>query len=110
MITLDDLEQAIAECQGERNPNANTCVKLAAFYTLRNELYGKPEPQLRSMSGYSMQPAPDNVIAYSGDSEFSNAINGRTQAEIWPILDEAMSTLSVIEPRLYASILRKLGE
>ena len=39
MITEQDLQEAIAECQGERHPNANTCMKLAAFYTIKNELY-----------------------------------------------------------------------
>ena len=39
MITEKDLRAAIAECQGARNPNASTCIKLAAFYTILNNLY-----------------------------------------------------------------------
>ena len=46
MITEKDLQEAIAECQGERNPNANTCIKLAAFYTIRNELFGNSDKLL----------------------------------------------------------------
>ena len=34
MITEQDLLEAIAECQGQRNPNANTCIKLAAYYII----------------------------------------------------------------------------
>ena len=35
MITEMDLQEAIAECQGKRNPNADTCIKLAAFYIIK---------------------------------------------------------------------------
>ena len=41
MIREEDLQEAIAECQGQRNPNANTAIKLAAFYTIRRELFGE---------------------------------------------------------------------
>ena len=41
MITEKDLLEAIAECQGERNPNANTCIKLAAYYTILDHLSDK---------------------------------------------------------------------
>ena len=34
MIKEEDLQEAIAECQGVRNPNANTCLKLASYYTI----------------------------------------------------------------------------
>lgn len=40
MIKLEDLEEAIAECQGQRNPNADTCIKLAAFYTIKRKCLG----------------------------------------------------------------------
>ena len=43
MITEKDLQEAIAECQGQRNPNASTCIKLAAFLTIQKELFGKSE-------------------------------------------------------------------
>ena len=36
MITERDLIEAIAECEGERDPTAYTCLKLAAFYYLRD--------------------------------------------------------------------------
>ena len=56
MITVDELKAAIAEMQGERNPNAQTCIKLAAYYTILNELQGNPDT-----SGYSSAPAPEPV-------------------------------------------------
>lgn len=118
MITEQDLIEAIAECQGERNPNANTCIKLAAYYTIKNELFGKPE-QLpvvadNATSGYSYADAPaepvETTIDYYSDTDFSRAIDGRPSADIWPIMDELMSTLQVLQPRLYDSVMRRLHE
>ncbi len=101
MITERDLEQAIAECQGERNPNANTCIKLAAYYTIKNELFGAPS--------YSYAPEPvDTHIAYKSDTEFSQAIEGKSPDEVWPVMDELMSTIQVMMPRLYDGVMRRL--
>ena len=56
MITEKDLRAAIAECQGARNPNATTCIKLAAFYTILNNLY--PEQKEEAVdAGYSTMPS-----------------------------------------------------
>lgn len=114
MITEHDLMEAIAECQGERNPNANTCIKLAAFYTIRNELFGKPEPVVaENAAGYSYAAAPaepvENSIDYYSDTDFSRAIDGRDPADIWPIIDELVSTIQVIQPRLYDTFMRRLS-
>ncbi len=106
MITREDLQAAIAECLGKRNPDANTCIKLAAFYTIQRELYGEPENQ----PNYSFAAAPEttDTISFDGPSEFAHTINGRKQTDIWPVLDELMSTIQVIEPRLYAAVMDKL--
>lgn len=109
MITEQDLQAAIAECLGERNPNANTCIKLAAFYTIRDQLYpGETQPE---RLGYSFAPPPEpveNTIYYESDSEFGQMIRGRDPAEIWPVMDELMQTLQALNPRLYNSVLRKI--
>lgn len=115
MITEHDLIEAIAECQGERNPNANTCIKLAAFYTIRNEMFGKTEQLERAdyAQSYSYAESPEPVdthIDYTSDTEFSRAINGRQPGDIWPIMDELMSTIEVLVPRLYNGVMRRLQE
>lgn len=103
MITLHDLDEAIMECQGERNPTANTCIKLAAFYTIREHLF--PSKEETPVQGYSYSPGPE--IVYTGDSDFAMAVSGKSQLEVFPILDELMETLSVINPRLYANVMRR---
>lgn len=110
MITLEDLQAAIAECQGVRNPTANTAIKLAAFYTIKNELFGKDEHVGNSeqLPSYSYASQPEDTITYDSGSEFSQMIHGKRVDEVLDVMDELMETLQVINPRLYAGVLRKL--
>lgn len=108
MITLRDLEEAIAECQGQRNPNANTCVKLAAYYTIRRELFGEEKEAEQPSYSYAPAPDPDPVVVNDGDDDFARMVDGRDQAEIWPILNEAMETLQIVMPKLYTAVMDRL--
>lgn len=108
MITEQDLKQAIAECQGERNPNANTCIKLAAYYTIYEQMYGR-KTEHPSFTGYSTALAPIQAqINYVGDSDFAKVMSGKDTNDIMPILDELMSTLQILYPRLYDSAMAKI--
>lgn len=104
MITEKDLQEAIAECLGVKNPTAQTCIKLAAFYTIKEHMYGNAPEDL----GYSFS-TDDRFIQYESESEFGKLIAGRRSDEIWPIMDEAMEALQVLNPRLYANIIRRIG-
>ena len=106
MITRNDLDSAIAECQGKRNPDANTCIKLAAFYTIRKEMFGE-EKEVE----HSYAPAPvRNMIELDSDSEFARAVSGMDQDELLPVIDELMKTLQILQPRLYSAVMMKLSE
>lgn len=108
MITVDDLKAAIAECEGERNPNANTCMKLSAYYILLREKQGAPE------YAYSGAPAPvspvKETVEYYSNTEFAAAIEGKNAASVWAVIDELMTVLQAIKPGLYEGALRKLRE
>ena len=108
MITQQDLAQAIAECQGDRNPNANTCIKLAAFLTIQRELFGE-EKNAEQLPSYSFAPAHDrNIVEIDSDSEFARAVNGMPLDEFLPIINELMQTLEIVQPRLYNAVMAKL--
>ena len=107
MITESDLNTAIAECQGKRNPDAKTCMMLAAFYTIKREMFG--EEKHAEPPSYSYAPAPVAVIEADGNSDFARAIDGKDQEEVIPVLDELMQTLSVIQPKLYDAVMTKLA-
>lgn len=116
LITKQDVLEAIAECQGTRTPNANTAIKLAAFYTILDHLEESEETAQtggnqtsRSLSaGYSYAEPQSGVVHYSGESEFAQAINGKKQDEVWDVMDELMSTIKVMNERLYNGVMRKL--
>ena len=107
MITEEDLQEAIAECQGVRNPSMNTCIKLAALYTVQNQLFGKPEAKATSNAAEYSYSAGDNVEYYS-DTEFWKKARYKDVNELLPLIDELMNTLSIVNPRLYDAVLQKL--
>lgn len=114
MIYERDLDESIARYQGEVNPSIETCRKLAACLIVKRELFGEPERQpvvADNATSYSYAAAPvpvDTHITYTSDTDFSRVIDGRDPAEIWPIIDELMSTVQVLMPRLYDGVMRKL--
>ena len=104
MITERDLQEAIAECKGTRNPDASTCIKLAAFLTIAREMYGEKH----TYSGYSYAPSPVETQSFQSDTEFGKAISEKPVEEILNVMDELMTALQVVNPRLYAGVMRKL--
>lgn len=105
MITLEDLDSAIAECKGKRNPNANTCMMLAAFLTIRKHLYGDGASE---GDGYSLSAAPGARVEYTSDTEFGQVISGRNAEDMWSLMDEVMSTIQIVNPPLYRSVMRRI--
>ena len=109
MITERDLQEAILECQGKRNPTSADCMKLAAFLTIQREMFGGSDQdpvQLPPMS-YAAPEQTDQVSFDSG-SEFSDAIRGMDINDVLDVIDELMSVLHTINPRLYNGVMRKL--
>lgn len=106
MITKHDLEEAIAECQGKRNPDANTCIKLAAFYTIRHELFG--EEKEAELYSFAPPPEPSETVGRYGDSEFLEAVEGKPLDGVMRIMDELVGSMQVLQPRIYDSVMRKV--
>lgn len=111
MITEHDLAEAIAECEGQRNPNASTCLKLAAFYTIRENMYPekKEEPVSYSRAeGPIMEIGSKSKVEYESETQFGQAIAGMSVKELMPVMDELMTAVRVISPRLYDGVMRKI--
>lgn len=114
MIREEELHEAIAECLGKRNPDANTCIKLASYYTILEQLY----PNDRAVQEFQPMPviparsfaADPESIQYEGDSEFARAVRERSVSHIMPIIDEMMQTIQVLQPRLYDAVMRRIKE
>ena len=103
MIALDELDNEIAKLQGQ-TPTYQIIERLASLYIVREHLFanaGQIEPP-------QPRAASTGKIEYSSGTEFARAINGRSASDIWPIMDELMSTLQAVLPRLYDGVMRML--
>ena len=117
MITEQEIDAAIAECVGKRNPDANTVRTLAALYTIKEHLFPQDKTSQRQdknlsyADNYSFAPAPDQkpyAISLESDTDFARVIEGRDPEEIMPLMDDAMSLLASVYPACYDAIMRKL--
>jgi len=105
LITEQDLREAIAECQGQRNPNASTAIKLASFFTILDHITDDSKLDKPQTQQYSFAPPP---TVYDSGTDFSDRIQGMDMNDVLAVMDELMTTLSVVNPRLYDAVLRKL--
>lgn len=110
MITEQDLQAAIAECEGTRNPNSNTCIKLAAFYTIRDHLFPQEQNHFADISNmvYSGSNEPDVKPRLDSNTEFAEIANEADLKHLLSVMDELMTTIQVLQPRLYDGVMRKL--
>lgn len=105
MITEKDLIEAIAECQGTRNPDAKTCIKLASYYTILDHVTDdKKEAQTPFVGSYSY----DVGQTYESETEFGKLAKSRDTYSVMEVIDELLETLRIMQPRLYNAFMRKL--
>ena len=102
MITRQEIEEAIQECEAARS-SYQTCEKLATLYTVYDHLFAEPQ--------YSYaERTEESVIGDYGDSEFLRIVRGRKAEDVWPVMDELMEALLVTNPRLYNGVIRKIAD
>ncbi len=93
MITRKDLIEAIEKCQGQKNPNANTCIKLAAYYTILDHT---PEDDF----SYSFANRPS--------SEFTSIVKNKRTDDVLIVIDDLMEELQGVAPKLYYETMERL--
>ena len=93
MITRRDLIEAIEKCQGQKNPNANVCVKLAAYYIILDHT-----PEDESELSFTNRPS----------SEFMSILNTKKMDDVLIVIDDLMEDLHGVNPKLYYETMEKL--
>ena len=106
MITEKDLHEAIAECQGERNPNANTCIKLASYYTILSNMKDRSETTEKTFPVQYSYDLPDPV--YTSGTEFGRLAETKDVMSVMKLMDELMETIRLMYPRLYDATMAKM--
>lgn len=103
MITLEELDEAIRDCESSDRHTYDDCIRLAALYTIKNQLYPDTMPELRQ----SFRAPADEIESY-GESEFLQLVSGKKEESVWSVIDELMNTLEITNPRLYDGVMRKI--
>ena len=97
-----DLLVAIDECLQEPF-TFSKCQKLAVFVTVYEHFFGERKKRTEMPLKYNA-----DFVEYNSSSEFSRAINGKKQASVFPVLDELMQAIQVLQPKIYEQVLFKL--
>lgn len=98
MITRRELEDAIFDIE-DAPVNYSNCEKLATLYTIYDHAFDNRGAELIS----------ETVIGDYGDSDFLQSIRGKYADDVWQVVDELISTLQIVNPRLYDAFMRKVA-
>ena len=101
MISIEQISGEIAALEEEK-PTHVLMQKLANLYTVRDHMVIDSEPVVSS--AVVVSTIPDMM----SDTEFANLVVGKSTNNVMSIIDELMSTLQVINPKLYNSVIQKL--
>ena len=111
MLDKAEIRAAIAKLEFDESSYSNYA-KLASLYVIRDKMQGAENARDKFVGYYSGAPAPVTAepatVGEYGDSEFLLAIAGKDPAKAWTVVDELMDTLSLVNRRVYDSVLRKI--
>lgn len=97
MISIEQLNGEIAVLE-EEMPTHVIMQKLANLYTIRDHM----------SIGQSNKSEQEDVYTSYGDTDFLQAAKGKNLRSLMLKLDELMTTLAVINPRLYTSVIDEI--
>lgn len=117
MFTKYELLDGINEILEGKHTIQN-CEKLAAIYIVLDHLYPENAENLQKMAlnsqnmGYSydnmIETENKPVVGRYGNSEFLQAVAGKEIKDVFLLLNELMDAITVLNPRLYDSMMRRL--
>lgn len=112
MLDKAEIRAAIAKLEFDESSYSNYA-KLASLYVIRDKMQEEERDDGNRFVGYySGAPAPviaePATVGEYGDSEFLLAVAGKDPEKAWAVVDELMDTLSLVNRRVYDSVLRKI--
>ena len=116
MISLEEIKEEITKLESATGSFEN-CHRLATLYILYDRLSSQKSAGAARQSEKNellnvgaVLAARGNISVDGHSSEFLHIVNGKNPGTVWPVLDELMGTLKIINPRLYAGVIRRLEE
>lgn len=119
MLDAAEIRKEIARLEYEESDYKNYA-KLADLYVIRKQMQeeeqGSRGTRLHAYSGdrapavqaVAPQAEDPQTVGSHGDSDFLRAIAEKNPSKIWPIVDELMDTLSVVNAKVYNSVMQKI--
>ena len=106
-FTQEELIDGINQLLTDGKHSVQNCEKLAAIYTVLDHLYPHEEALNNVQAGYSADTSDSDVGRY-GDSDFLLLIADKRPEQVWTLIDELMSTVKVLYPKLYDNVIERL--
>lgn len=105
MLDALEIRKEIARLEFEESSYPNYA-KLANLYTIQDRMGREAEPPVERRYSAAL-PEIESIGVYGG-SDFLRSIAGKDPAQIWPIIDDLMETLSLVNRRAYDTVLRRI--
>lgn len=99
MVDFTEIDREIIKIETERDTSYATIERLAPLYAaaIYRRLTANPEVyEARAIDSF-------------GESDFLVAVAGKDSQKAWAIMDELMDTLQIANPKVYASVMRKIA-
>lgn len=96
MLNVDEIDKEILMLESKRDTTYSVIERLAPLYIVRDRIVKGDNPQPK-------------IAAFIGDSEFAQAVDGKSVPEVYKIFDELMVAVSVFNKGLYRATLEKLS-
>ena len=101
MVDLDIINGTIAEWEA-KDLTFLVVERLAWLYIVRDNAL------MRTKEETGIEPVLMPAVAISSGSEFMEACSKADPVKLWPVLDELMETVKVLQPRLYQATIDNL--
>lgn len=120
MLDKAEIRKEIARLEYEESSYHNYAM-LADLYVIRKQMQedeqgsrgtrlhaysGDPVPAVQAVAPQAEEP---KTVGSYGDSDFLHAIEGKDPARIWPVMDELMDTLAIVNAKVYNSVMQKIN-
>ena len=99
MLNLDEINGEIARLESKPLTYV-TIERLSWLYIVRDHIMLTSEPMAKTHI--------DKTVP-GGDSEFCKACAGKSIDSVMGVMDEAMSTIQLVQPKLYGAIMELLN-
>ena len=119
MLDKAEIRKEIARLEYEESSYPNYA-KLADLYVIRDKMQedeqGSRSSRMHAYSGAHApavqaevpQAAATQMVGSYGDSDFLRAIAEKDPSKVWPIVDELMDTLAIVNAKVDHSVMQKV--